>query len=122
MLDFTRQVQIACDAAKNGIARLSGIEAPKFEDKESTLEELQTRIQNTLKFIATVPANAIDGTEEKEITFPAGPSKTRTMQGEAYLTQWMLPNVFFHTTTAYAMLRHNGVDLGKIDYLLGNKA
>ena len=122
MLDFTRQVQIACDAAKNGIARLSGIEAPKFEDKESTLEELQTRIQNTLKFIATVPANAIDGTEEKEITFPVGPSKTRTMQGEAYLTQWMLPNVFFHTTTAYAMLRHNGVDLGKIDYLLGNKA
>ena len=122
MLDFTRQVQIACDAAKNGIARLSGIEAPKFEDKETTIEELQTRIQKTLEFIATVPASAIEGTEAKEITFPAGPNKTRTMLGEAYLKHWMLPNLFFHTTTAYAMLRHNGVDVGKIDYLLGSQA
>ena len=122
MLPFTRQVLIACDAAKLCIARLSGMEAPKFDDTESTLEELQVRIQKTLDYLASVKPEQVDGTEAKEITFPAGPGKTRTMAGEAYLKHWATPNVYFHITTAYAILRHNGVDLGKIDFLLGAAA
>lgn len=119
MLPFTRQVLIACDAAKNGVSRLSGVEAPKFTDDEQTLAELKARIAKTLAYLATVPAQAIDGTEEKEITFPVGKESTRTMKGEAYLKQWVLPNVFFHITTAYIILRHNGVEVGKRDFLLG---
>jgi hypothetical protein len=119
MLTFTRQIQIACDTAKNGIARISGVEAPKFEDNEASFPELKARIQKTLDFLATVPRDSVDGTEEKEITFPIGREKTRTMTGEAYLKHWSLPNLFFHVTTAYAILRHNGVGLGKQDYLVG---
>ena len=119
MLPFTRQILIACDAVKNGVARLSDVEAPKFEDTETTLGELKERIQKTLDFIATVPAATLDGTEDKEITFPAGPGKTRTLKGQDYLNGWMMPNMYFHITTAYAILRHNGVEVGKIDYLLG---
>jgi hypothetical protein len=119
MLPFTRQILIACDAVKNGVARLSGVEAPKFDDTETTLGQLKERIQKTLDFIATVPAAALDGTEDKEITFPAGPGKTRTLKGQDYLNGWMMPNMYFHITTAYAILRHNGVEVGKIDYLLG---
>jgi len=121
MLPFTRQVLIACDAAKNGVARLSGVEAPKFDDKETTFAELKERIQKTLEYLESVPAGALDGTEDKDITFPVGRDKTRTMKGEAYLKHWMLPNFFFHITTAYAVLRHNGVDLGKSDYLAGGR-
>jgi hypothetical protein len=119
MLPFTRQVQIACDAAKNGIARLSGVAAPKFEDNEQTIPELKARIQKTLDYLATVPAESIDGTEDKDITFPVGREATRTLKGEAYLKHNVLPNFFFHVTTTYALLRHNGVDLGKSDYLQG---
>lgn len=119
MLPFTRQILIACDAAKLGVARISGVEAPKFEDTETTFPELKARIQKTLDYLATVPASAVDGTEDKEITFPVGRDKTRTMTAQAYLTTWVLPNFFFHVTTAYAILRHNGVDLGKADYLAG---
>ncbi len=119
MLPFTRQVLIACDAVKNGIARLSGVEAPKFADTEVTLGELKERIQKTLDFMKTVPADRLDGNESREITFPVGKEASRTMQGEAYLKHWMLPNLFFHVTMAYAILRHNGVELGKGDYLLG---
>lgn len=122
MLPFTRQILIACDAAKNGVARISGVEAPRFEDNEATFPELQERIRKTLDYLASVPANKIDGTEDKEITFPAGRDKTRTMTAEAYLKQWALPNFFFHITTAYLILRHNGVELGKADYLAGANA
>lgn len=119
MLPFTRQILIACDAAKNGVARLSGVEAPKFPDDEQTLAELKARIVKTLAYLQTVPAAALDGTEEKEITFPVGKDSMRTMKGEAYLKQWVLPNMFFHITTAYNILRHNGVEIGKRDYLVG---
>ena len=122
MLPFTRQILIACDAAKNGVARLSGVEAPKFADDEQTLAELKARITKTLAYLATVPAHTVDGTEVKDITFPVGKDSVRTMQGEAYLKQWVLPNMFFHIVTAYNILRHNGVDLGKKDYLLGAAA
>lgn len=117
MLPFTRQIQIACDAAKNGVARLSGVEAPKIEDTETSFAELKARIQKTLNYLASVPTDKLDGTEAKEITFPVGKDATRTMSAEAYLKHWMLPNVFFHVTTAYLILRHNGVALGKRDYL-----
>jgi hypothetical protein len=119
MLPFTRQILIACDAVKNGVARLGGLEAPKFEDTETTLAELKIRIQKTLDFMATLPAAAIDGTEEKEITFTAGSGNTRSMKGQDYLNGWVMPNMYFHITMAYAILRHNGVEVGKIDYLLG---
>ncbi|HSV35942.1 MAG TPA: DUF1993 domain-containing protein [Ramlibacter sp.] len=122
MLPFTRQVLIACDAAKNGIARISGVEAPKFDDTEATFGELKARIQKTLDYLATVPADRLDGTEDKDITFPVGRESTRTMKAEAYLKHWTLANFYFHIVTAYAILRHNGVDLGKSDYLLGGKA
>jgi uncharacterized protein len=122
MLPFTRQVLIACDAAKLCVARLAGVEAPKFDDTETTLDELQQRVQNTLAFLATITPDQLNDSEEKEITFPAGPGKTRTMAGEAYLKHWATANVYFHVTTAYAILRHNGVELGKADFLAGAAA
>ncbi len=122
MLPLNRQVLIACDAAKNGIARMSGVTAPKFDDTETTIAELQERIGKTIAFLKSVSADKLDGTESREITFPVGREATRTLSGEDYLKHWMLPNLFFHVTTAYAMLRHNGVDLGKGDYLLGSAA
>src|SRR5215208_4817281 len=113
MLPFTRQVQIACDAAKNCVARISGVEAPRYEDVESSFPELKARIQKTLDFLASVPAARLDGTEERDITYPVGRDATRTMKAEAYLKHSVLPNFFFHITMAYAILRHNGVELGK---------
>ena len=122
MLPFASQIRIACDAAKNGTARLAGIEAPKFDDNETTFAELQARITKTLDWLGTVPASSIDGREDADITFPVGRDKTRTMTGEAYLKHYALPNMFFHVVTAYALLRHNGVDVGKTDYLVGAQA
>ncbi len=123
MLPLTRQILIACDASKFGIARLAGVEAPKFEDTETTMDELRARIAKTVAFIDSVSADKIDGTEDKDITFPVGrDGATRTMKGEAYLKHWVIPNFFFHVTTAYALLRHNGVELGKPEFLLGAKA
>ena len=122
MLPFRKQVQIACDATKNGLARLSGVEAPKFEDTETSLAELKERIRKTIDYLDSVPRAKIDGCEDKDITFPVGRETTRTMKGEAYLLNWALPNLFFHVTTAYAILRHNGVELGKGEYLMGGRA
>jgi uncharacterized protein len=122
MLPFTRQILIACDGPKNGMARMSGVEAPKFEDNEATFPELKARIQKTLDYLNSVPNEKVDGTEDKDITFPIGRDKTRTMKAEAYLKHWVLPNFYFHVTMAYAILRHNGVELGKADYLAGAKA
>ncbi len=122
MLPFTRQILIACDGAKNCAARISGLAAPTFDDTESSLPELKARIQKTLDYLATVPADKLDGTEDKDITFPVGRDGTRTMKAEAYLKHWVLPNLYFHITTAYVILRHNGVELGKRDYLMGTKA
>ena len=121
MLPFKAQVLIACDASKLGIARLAGVEAPKFDDTETTLPELKERIRKTLDFLASVPADKLDGMEDKDVTFPVGRENTRTMKGEAYIKHWVTPNMYFHVTMAYAILRHNGVELGKTDYLLGGK-
>jgi hypothetical protein len=116
MLPFTKQIQIASDAAKFGVARLAGVEAPKFEDSEATLDELRERIRKTIAFVESVPADKINGSEDRDITVPRrdGPI---VVKGEPYLKHFVLPNFFFHVTTAYALLRHNGVDLGKSDYL-----
>jgi uncharacterized protein len=122
MLPFTRQITIACDAAKFGVARLAGVEAPSIADTETTLPELKARIAKTLEFLASVPAAKLDGTEDKDVTFPVGRDAKKTMKGEAYLMHWVLPNFFFHVNAAYAILRHNGVELGKTDYLLGARA
>jgi hypothetical protein len=122
MLPFKTQICIACDAAKLCAARIGGLDAPKYENTENTLAELIARIDKTVAWLQTVPAAAIDGQEAKEITFPVGKTATRTMSAEAYLKTWALPNVFFHITTAYVILRHNGVVLGKADYLAGAAA
>lgn len=119
MFPLSRQVMIACDAAKLGVARMAGLEAPKFDDTETSFEELKARIDKTLAWLATVPADALDGIEDKPVTFPVGKEATRTMKAEDYLKHWVLPNLYFHITTAYAILRHNGVEVGKGDYLLG---
>lgn len=116
MLPFTKQIQIACDSAKFGVARLAGVDAPKFDDSESSLAELRERIHKTLEFVRSVPAARIDGTEDKDVVVPRRDGSI-TLKGEFYLKHFVLPNVFFHVTTAYALLRHNGVDLGKGDYL-----
>lgn len=122
MLPFTRQITIACDAAKFGVARLAGVEAPSIADTETTLPELKARIAKTLEFLASVAPAKLDGTEDKDVTFPVGRDAKKTMKGEPYLMQWVLPNFFFHVSMAYAILRHNGVELGKPDYLLGARA
>jgi len=116
MLPFTKQIQIACDTVKFCVARLAGVESPKFEDNETTLAELRERISATIAYVKSVPAAQIDGSEEKDITLPRrdGPI---IMKGEAYLKHFVLPNFFFHLTTTYALLRHNGVEVGKMDYL-----
>ena len=117
MLPFRTQVQIACDAAKFGVARLAGVEAPKFADDEASLAELKTRIAKTIDFLQSVPAASVDGSEDRPISVPRRNSEPMQFSGENYLKHMALPNFFFHVTTAYALLRHNGVDLGKGDYL-----
>ncbi|TFZ04758.1 DUF1993 domain-containing protein [Ramlibacter rhizophilus] len=119
MLPFTRQVLIACDAARLGVARIGGIDPGRWEDKETSFEELKARIDRTVEWLAAVKPEQLDGTEDKEVTFPVGRESTRTMKAEAFLKHWVLPNFYFHVTTAYAILRHNGVELGKADYLGG---
>ena len=119
MLPFKTQICIACDAAKLCAARIGGLEAPKYENTENTLAELIGRIDKTVAWLQTVPAQALDGKESQAITFPVGKDRTRTLSAEDYLKTWALPNMFFHVTTAYAILRHNGVVVGKIDYLVG---
>ena len=119
MLPFKTQICIACDAAKLCAARISGIDAPKYDNTENTLSELIARIEKTMKWLQTVPAASLDGLQDKEVTFPVGRDKSRTLSAQVYLQTWALPNMFFHITTAYAILRHNGVTLGKSDYLTG---
>ena len=116
MLPFLRQIQIACDSAKFGVARLAGVDAPKFEDNEASFAELRERVRKTVDYVQSVPAAQIDGTEDKDVTVPRRDG-SMTLKGEPYLKHWVLPNFYFHLTTAYALLRHNGVDLGKVDFL-----
>ena len=119
MFPLARQVQIACDQAKNGGARLAGIEPPKHEDSEKTIAELKARIASTVAFVQTLDRAKIDGAGEREVTFPLGPQNKGQMRGADYLNHFVLPNFYFHLTAAYAILRHCGVELGKRDFLAG---
>lgn len=116
MLPLTRQVQLASDFAKNSTARLAGMDPPKFADEEATLDELQARIARTLEYLKGVPAGALDGAEDRDIVIPMRDRKLE-MKGLPFLQKWALPNFYFHVVTAYDILRHNGVDVGKMDYL-----
>lgn len=116
MYPFTRQVQIATDHAKGGPARLAGLEPPKFEDNESSFGELKARVARVQSYLATLTPAQIDGSEERKIVLKFGPREFEFV-GLPYLTQFALPNFYFHYTTAYAILRHNGVDVGKRDFV-----
>lgn len=117
MFPLARQVQIACDFAKGVSARLAGVELPVHADSEQTLAELRTRIASTLAFIDAIDPAKFEGSQGREITLRPGTPRERTFAGLAYLLTYGLPQFFFHVTTAYALLRHNGVELGKRDYM-----
>lgn len=119
MFPMSRQVQIACDLAKNGLSRLAGVEAPRFEDNETTFAQLKERIARTVAYLGTLDAAAIAASGDRTITFPMGPSRKGEMKGSDYLATYISPNIYFHITTAYAIMRHAGVDIGKQDYLAG---
>ena len=116
MFPFTRQVQLAADTAGSGAARLAGTEVPVHENNESSFAELATRIRKTIAQLETFKPEQLDGTEDKTVTWQTR-SSTKNMQGLPYLMNHILPNLFFHATTAYNILRHNGVELGKMDFL-----
>lgn len=116
MFPLVRQVQIATDTARSGAGRLAGAEFPAYEDKETTFAELAARIQNTVTYLNTLQPTQIDGSEDKTISWQSR-SSTKSMQGQPYLFNHLLPNVHFHVTTAYNILRHNGVEVGKKDFL-----
>jgi len=116
MFPLSRQVQIACDAVKAGAARLAEIEIPSHPDTETTFEQLQERIQKTIAFLRTVKAEQIDGKEDLKISYVQR-NKENNFIGLPYLQNYVLPNLYFHITTTYAILRHSGVEVGKKDYL-----
>ena len=117
MFPLSRQVQIASDHAK-GVARLAGLEPPPYEDNEQTFADLNARIDRTIAFLNTLTPAQIDGSEEREVSRKLG-GRLMTFKGQVFLLQVALPNFFFHSTTAYAILRHNGVELGKSDFIGG---
>ena len=116
MLPFQRQIQLASDFAKNSMARLAGVDPPKFEDVETTMDELFARVKKTLEYIDTITPASLEGSENRDIVIKL---RDRTVQfkGLEFLQLWALPNFFFHHVTAYNLLRHNGVDVGKKDFL-----
>ena len=116
MLPFSKQIQLTSDFAKNSMARLAGIDPPKFEDNEATMDELIARVKRTLDYLTTVSASALEGSETRDIKIPLR-DRTLEMKGLPFLQNWALPNFFFHYVTAYNLLRHNGVDIGKRDFL-----
>ncbi len=118
MFPLAKQVQIAWDQVKMGVSRLSGVEAPKHPDTETTFAQLQERIAQTIAFMDSIKPEQVDGTEAKEIKFSIREWSFEFV-GDQYLFTWIIPNFYFHVTTAYNILRHNGVQIGKTDYLGG---
>ena len=116
MLPLSKQVQLATDSASAGVARLAGTAVPAMEHDETSLAALVVRVRRTIQFLESIKPEQIDGSEDKTVSWQSR-SSTKTMQGHSYLMNHTLPNVFFHVTTAYNILRHNGVELGKMDYL-----
>ncbi len=120
MFPLSKQVQIASDIARRGMARLAGVEAPAMEDTETTFPELINRLQKTISYLETLTPEHIDGTETKTIELPIR-EEIFTFDGQSFLLYFILPNVYFHVTTAYDILRHCGVEIGKADYLGANQ-
>jgi uncharacterized protein len=116
MFPLARQVQVAADFAKGACARLAGVEVPRYEDTEQSFDELKQRIEKTLAFIAGLPQEAIADSADRDIVLNQG-GGTREYKGKPYLLHYALPHFYFHTTTAYAILRHNGVEIGKRDFI-----
>ena len=114
---LVRQIQIMTDSAKNGSARVAGVEAPKHADKEASFAELKTRIAETITFLETIDENAFNAGADKQVVFPLGKLYKGEMKGDDYVTHFMIANFYFHFTTAYAILRHSGVDIGKMSFL-----
>ena len=117
MLPFTRQIQIATDGVKGCMARLAGLEVPKWEDNEASLDELRARIRKARDYVQSFAAEQIDGSEGREILLPTRQGEPLRFTGENYLKHYVLPNLYFHATTTYALLRHAGVEVGKRDFL-----
>ena len=117
MLPLSRQIQIASDAAKTCMSRLAGTEIPKWEDNEASLDELRARIRKTVDHVQSFAVEQIDGSDERAISIPMRGGEPLQFNGETYLKHFALPNFFFHATTAYALLRHAGVNLAKADFL-----
>jgi len=116
MFPLIRQVQVATDLAKNGAARLAGVEPPRFEDNETTIDQLKDRIARAVTFIKSVDPKKIDASADRELTFPLGPVNKGQMMGANYLSHFVLSNFYFHCTAAYLILRNAGVEVGKMDY------
>ena len=116
MFPLSRQIQIACDFAKSSIARLAGMDVPRYEDNEATIADFKARIAKTLEFVRSVPAAQLDGAATRQIEWKAG-SNDMSMPGSAYFAGYATPNFYFHLSMAYAILRHNGLEIGKRDFL-----
>ena len=117
MLPLTKQIQIACDFAAKSCARLTGSEVPTTPDTEKTFEELRQRLAKTIDYVKTFKPAQFEGADTKDVTFPSGPDKTMTLKGQAFLSNVAFPNFYFHAATAHGILRHNGVEIGKRDFL-----
>ena len=116
MFPFTRQVQVACDFANGCAARLAGVDVPRYDDSEQTFAELRERIATTLTFIDSLPQDGIEASAQRDISTSSG-ANAKQFKGQVYLVHYALPHFYFHATTAYAILRHNGVDVGKKDFI-----
>jgi hypothetical protein len=117
MLPLTKQVQMVCDFAAKGCARLTHSEVPSTPDTETSFAELRQRLANTMDYVKGYKPEQFDGMETREVKFPAGPDRTMTLKGQQFLSHFTLPNFYFHAATAHGILRHNGVEIGKRDFL-----
>ena len=117
MLPFARQIQLVCDFAAKGCARLTHSEVPSAPDTEKTFDELRQRLAKTIDYVKSFKPAQFDGADTKDVTFPAGPNNSLTMKGQQFLSAFSFPNFYFHAAIAHGILRHNGVDIGKRDFL-----
>ena len=117
MLPLSRQIQLTCDFATKGCARLTHSDVPSIPDTEKSFDELKARLASTIDYVKAFKPAQFDGAETRDVTFPAGPDKSITMKGQQFLSQFSLPNFYFHAVTAHDILRHNGVEIGKRDFL-----
>jgi hypothetical protein len=117
MLPFSKQIQLMSDFAAKGCARLAHVDVPSTPDTEKTFEELRARLAKTIDYLKTFKPAQFEGADTRDVTFPAGPDKTMTLKGQAFVSNVAFPNFYFHAATAHGILRHNGVEIGKRDFL-----